>query len=350
VPDLRRPTVNARPWAKTILLKVHRFSVRSFLRAGATVGSILVGLLPHSAQCQTMPGQEDSIRNTIGNRVEALTILGGDFGLSGGRYRFTGENDMELDISKFGGSGDVGDPRKLGNSDIAWQPRLQGSMGYVEAKSYVHSGVLSGGTNEFKTFAIQFGAGARFWLNNRLSLAPTLMGMYGHTSNEFTATSAFIQANLGRVTRMGLVGWNENTWTVRPAVNIQYVLTWHRTIFTLSSDPTFFHTESFSSSDSRDIVDGDSGSLADKIDVDVPLGKRVYGHELRTGGFFSRTELFGDLKEGLDAQHLYEVHGRLVLDFLNQLWKVQWMGIGGSYIWGSNFSGWTVGADVSFHF
>jgi len=76
----------------------------------------------------------------------------------------------------------------------------------------------------------------------------------------------------------------------------------------------------------------------------------VYGHELRTGGFFSRTELFGDLKEGLDAQHLYEVHGRLVLDFLNQLWKVQWMGIGGSYIWGSNFSGWTVGADVSFHF
>jgi len=71
--------------------------------------------------------------------------------------------------------------------------------------------------------------------------------------------------------------------------------------------PDVFHTESFSSSDSRDIVDGDSGSLADKIDVDVPLGKRVYGHELRTGGFFSRTELFGDLKEGLDAQHLYEV-------------------------------------------
>src|SRR5207244_4320785 len=121
----------------------------------------------------------------------------------------------------------------------------------------------------------------RFWLNNRLSLAPTLMGMYGHTSNEFTATSAFIQANLGRVTRMGLVGWNENTWTVRPAVNIQYLLTWHRTIFTLSSDPTFFHTESFSSSDSRDIVDGDSGSLADKIDVDVPLGKRVYGRRRR---------------------------------------------------------------------
>ena len=346
----RRRTVNGRPEAKAILLRVHRLSVRSFLRAAAAVGSIVVGLLPISARCQITPGQALSIRNTIGDRVEALTILGGDFGLAGGSYKFSGQNDTDIDVSKFGGSGDVGDPQKLGKSDIGWQPRLQGSMGYVDAKSGVHSGPLSGGTDEFRIFAIQFGAGARFWLNDRLSLAPTLMGMYGHTSSEYTATGAFMQANLGRASRMGLLGLNEDTWTLRPAVNIQYLLTWDRTIITLSSDPTFFHTESFSSSNSNDVIDGNSGSLADKIDVDIPLGKRLYGHELHTGGFFSRTELFGDLKDGLDAQHLYEAHGRLVLDFLNQLWKVQWMGIGGSYVWGSNFTGWTVGADIAFRF
>ncbi|MDE2050533.1 MAG: hypothetical protein KGL45_05710 [Gammaproteobacteria bacterium] len=40
-----------------------------------------------------------------------------------------------------------------------------------------------------------------------------------------------------------------------------------------------------------------------------------------------------------ELQHLNELHGRIVLDFLNQLWKVQWPGVGASYIWGTNISG-----------
>lgn len=49
-------------------------------------------------------------------------------------------------------------------------------------------------------------------------------------------------------------------------------------------------------------------------------------------------------------QHLYEIHGRLVLDFLDRLWKVNWLGIGASYAWGPNITGWTAGADVKFKF
>ena len=88
-----------------------------------------------------------------------------------------------------------------------------------------------------------------------------------------------------------------------------------------------------------------------KIDVDVPLGKTLFGHELRTGGFFSRTDLFGDIKDGLgNNDHIYEVHGRLVLDYLNQLWKVQWIGLGGSYLWGRTFTGYSFGLDLQFRF
>jgi hypothetical protein len=330
-------------------LKAHPGFRRSSWRAAAAAALIL-GLFPYCAHSQITPSEADSIRKAIGSRVEALTILGGDFGLAGGSYRFTGTSDVEMDVSKFGGSGDVGDPRKLGNSSIAWQPTLQGSMGYVDASSNAHSGPLRGGTNEFRTFAIQFGAGARFWFNDHLSVAPTLMGMYGRTSSEFTATSASIHAILVQAAREGLIDWNEDTWTLRPAVNIQYLINWDRTIITLSSDPTFFHTESFTSSDSKNIVNGNSGSLADKIDVDIPLGKYLVRRELRTGGFLSRTELFGDLEDGLGTQHVYEIHGRLVLDVLHQLWKAQWIGIGGSYLWGGNFNGWTLGADVAFRF
>jgi hypothetical protein len=97
-------------------------------------------------------------------------------------------------------------------------------------------------------------------------------------------------------------------------------------------------------------VSGNSGSLDSKIDLDVPLGRQLFGHELHTGGYLSRTDLFGDLKTGLNAQHINEVHGRLVLDYLNQLWKFHWIGVGGSYLWGPNIKGWTIDADVAFHF
>jgi len=40
----------------------------------------------------------------------------------------------------------------------------------------------------------------------------------------------------------------------------------------------------------------------------------------------------------------------VVLDFLNQLWKGQWIGIGASYLWGPNITGWSAGLDVVFRF
>jgi hypothetical protein len=45
-----------------------------------------------------------------------------------------------------------------------------------------------------------------------------------------------------------------------------------------------------------------------------------------------------------------EVHGRIVLDFLGDFWKVQWIGLGISHLWGDNFTGWSYGADIAFRF
>jgi hypothetical protein len=147
-----------------------------------------------------------------------------------------------------------------------------------------------------------------------------------------------------------VINWYADTWTVRPAANIQYVYTWHRTIFTLSSDYDYFHTESFHTSTALLKINGDSEVWKNQIDVDVPLGKMLWGHELRTGGYFSREQLFDNLKSGTGTDHLYEIHPRLVLDFLGELWKVQWIGIGYSYIWGGPIQGWSIGADIAFRF
>ncbi len=316
----------------------------------------VLGAGPAAGLAQIPPGRATLIQNAIGARVEALTILGGDFGLSDGSFHSTASlapgppADVETSVTKLGGDGDVGNPRPLGGLDIGWQPRLQGNVGYLESSNHLRTPLLAGDTTELRTFAVEFGGGARFWTSDSLSFAPTVMILYGHTSDTYSAQSAFGRQNLSELQQLGLADWSVDTWTLRPALNIQYVIPLGRALITLSSDPTGFFTHGFARSNADVRVGGDSGLVTNKIDLDIPLGIELDGHELRTGGYLSRTDLFGDLRTGLDVAHLNELHGRIVLDFLNQLWKLQWLGLGASYLWGTNISGWTVGADVAFRF
>jgi len=339
-------------------MNAHPHFSRTGSNAGFAVGllSLLLAVLPARAQT---PAEINNLRNTIGDRIEAATILGGDFGMTGASYnKGSGGN---LTLSKFGGWGDIGDPQQLGTLPIAWQPQLQGEMGYLTAKrdftaadTYTYGGTtydLNGADSKFHDFSIQFGGGPRLWFNNNFSIAPTVMGMYGHTENSFYPNGTVPPAVHTQARQLGLVDYDVDTWTIRPAADFQYVYTWRRTIFTLNSDPVYFHTESFNASNPNVSVNGNSETWMNKIDVDVPLGKELFGHELRTGGYFSRTEFYGDIHTGMGLDHLYEIHGRIVLDYLNQLWKVQWIGIGYSYLWGNGgFSGNSIGLDIAFQF
>lgn len=330
-------------------------------RAAALVAAFAAALYGVGARCQITSEQANQIRDAVGNRIEALTILGGDYGIAAANFRSTGRfsfgsaafgetADATLRVSKFGGAGDIGDPQPVGGLPLGWQPRLQGNMGWLEGTQHVRTGLLDGDVTELKTYGIEFGGGARFWVNDKLSFAPTLMGLYGHTSETYTANSAFMLANLQKAREMGLVDWTVDTWTLITGVDAQYVMTLHRTIITLSSTPVYYRTQSFQSSSLKLNVNGESSTWANMIDIDIPMGVELFGHELRTGGYYRWTGLYGGLSSGLHESNLNEIHGRVVLDFLNQLWKVQWIGIGGSYLWGPNITGWTVGADVVFRF
>ena len=325
-------------------------------RAAGVGAAILVALLPAGAECQITPEQASQLRNAIGARVEALTILGGDYGIAGANFRSTGKftfgesTDATVAVTKLGGAGDIGDPRPLGSLPVGWQPRLQGNMGWLDGTQHLHSDLVEGDITQIKTYGIEFGGGARFWVNERLSFAPTLMGLYGHTSQTYTANSAFMRANLEAARQMGLVDWTVDTWTLITGVDFQYLINLNRTIITLTSTPVYYHTETFNSSTAQLNVQGSSSTWANMVDVDIPLGVELHGHELRSGGYYRWTGLYGDLRDGLHESNLNEIHGRIVLDFLNQLWKVQWIGIGASYVWGPNITGWSAGLDVVFRF
>ena len=147
-----------------------------------------------------------------------------------------------------------------------------------------------------------------------------------------------------------LVNWTLDTWSVVPALELDYEWKWRRATFDFSSSYEFFHTESFESSSPFLGVKGNSSTWANKLDADIPLGLKVFGRELHTGGFLSRTEVLGDAAHGLNTGYVYTANGRLVLDFLGKLWKLKWLGVGASYFWGHDLEGWSAGLDMRFKF
>ena len=315
-------------------------------------GAVLSAVVCLSAPAQqpVVPSQAiDQFQQVVGNRAEAAIILGGDYGAAGGIYSFRGGKVAELSVSKLGGGGDIRSPRSLGLGGIEWAPVLQGNLGHITADNAFPGGYLQGNRLVYDVVAVQGGAGARFYFNDHFSLAPTISGIYGHTENEFKAQNA-VGETVKAAASGTFVDWTIDSWSVQPALDVDYEWLWGRTTFEFSSRYNYFHTESFNSTSPLASVNGDSHTWENKLDVDVPLGWKILGGELHTGGFFARTEMFGGIAAGLNADHSYTVNGRLVLDLLGKLWKVKWLGLGASYFFSDNFSGWSAGLDLRFKF
>ena len=301
------------------------------------------------AQGVVPPQAIEQFEHVIGNRVEAVTILGGDYGAAGGIYTFRGGDVANLSIGKIGGGGDIAEARPLGETGLKWAPVGLANLGHITALNEFRTGYLRGNKSEYDVLAAQLGGGARFYFTDQLSVAPAISGIYGHTENDFKPENTI--GELVQATAKGTyVDWRIDTWSVAPSFEAQYEWPWERVAFEFSSRYTFFHTEDFRSSSAVVGVNGDSHVWENKFDVDVPLGWKLFGRELRTGGFFARTELFGGAADGLNENHVYTVNGRFVMDLLGKVWKVRWLGFGASYLFGDRFDGWTAGVDLRFQF
>ena len=132
---------------------------------------LLLGAVSTATHAQISPTQATQLQNALGARVEALTILGGDFGLSDGNFHSTGSlrrrvgADVDTSVTKLGGDGDVGDPVPLGDLSIGWQPRLQGTFGYLASENSPRAGPQASDRSVYRTYALEFGLGARVWFS-----------------------------------------------------------------------------------------------------------------------------------------------------------------------------------------
>jgi hypothetical protein len=301
------------------------------------------------AQQALPPAAVEQFQHVIGTRVELVTILGGDYSPAGGLYSWRGGSLADLNIAKLGGGGTVATPASLGVGSLTWAPVLQGNIGYSTVENDFATGYLQGNRTSYTIFAVEAGGGARFFLNDHVSFAPTISGIYGHIENSFIPQNSV--GNMVKAAASGtFVDWELDTWSLVTSLDMSYGFLWRRTTFVFSSTYSFYHTQSFKSSSPVVGVNGDSQTWTNKLDVDVPLGWKLFDRELHTGGFISRTELFGGAAIGLNSNYANTANARFVLDIPSRVWHLRWIGIGLSKIWGDHFDGWTAGVDVKLEF
>jgi hypothetical protein len=71
---------------------------------------------------------------------------------------------------------------------------------------------------------------------------------------------------------------------------------------------------------------------------------------LHTGGYVSRTDLFGDITDSLRSDFFSSLHGRFLLNTEGRLWKLSRIGLGATYTMGDDFTGVDFGIEANFKF
>jgi hypothetical protein len=325
--------------------RLGRFDLAIARPLGAAFVTLLFLLVGGSAYPQSLgPAADVLLGNLVSDRVQAFVILGGAAGLTGGVFGFDDDSDPLIQIIKVGGDGTLTEPMPLGIGTITWAPIVRGNFGYLWADNTFGGTPLDGNHSRINVFGMEAGGGARFYLSEHVSIAPKLSLIYGRVWNDFSARNA-AGRQVEQVLGGALVGWSLNSILVTPAVDMTVQWKINRNHFTFTSDYRYFAARSFGETSPFVTADGDSHVWINKMDVDFPIGRKLFGREMYTGGYYSRLSFFDDVNTALDTGHLNEIHARFALDFLDLIPRVKWMGVGGSYFWGAGFGGFAIGVD-----
>jgi hypothetical protein len=301
--------------------------------------------LTSTGYAQVTSAQIGQIEDFLGNRAEVGVVLGASESASGGSYTVDGRkglDDLEFSLFKFGGSGEIGDPRPFGDSGAMWAPFVMGTIGYISGDHDIDVGALAGSDFEESALGINLGGGIALHLTDRFTVTPYVGIIYGHYSSDFSAKTP------AQKPAEDLLSEDLDTIGGTPGINLAYKFPIGQNILTLGAKYTFFGTTDIS--DSEIEADGSSHVFEQRVDADVPLGAELFNCRLHTGGYVALTEVAGDIGDTMNSAYWATFHPRLVLDTTGKLWKTERLGLGASYIKGERFDGWDFGVDVSFKF
>lgn len=283
-------------------------------------------------------------------RSETLAIMGGDDGISGGSYKFYAD-DSTLSITKFGGKGAIGKPQQTGAAGITWQPLLGGTIGYISGTNEFRlTPMLTGNKETFFTVAAGGDAGVKVSLTEEVSIAPTVGLLYSYSGSSFSPRTP-LASELKQQYAKQLFDWDAQTISFVPTIEATYEKTFAKDWkLSLSSRYAWFKTWEIATSSRYLDGDGNSSSWENKVDLDLRLPLKIFGFPLHTGGYVSVDLVGGDFREVIQTNAIYTFNSRFVLGDLDGLLKLDWLGLGLSYIKANTFYGYSVGLDARLKF
>src|SRR4051812_27291415 len=240
---------------------------------------------------QLTSSQKEQLNDLIGHRAEVAIVLGAANSASAGSYNVDGRhgnNDSNFDLYKFGGAGEIGDPRQLGNSGVKWVPYIVGNAGYMTGQNDFTVGSLSGNEVNEDAIGLQLGGGVSFYLNDQFSITPTVGVVYGHYKIELDSHNAN-----GDAARR-FIDNDIDTIGFTPGILLAYKIPIGENILTLSASYSYFYSSDISSDNDLELT-GNSHILEQKADIDIPLNAELWNCRLHTGGYISFTEALGDI-------------------------------------------------------
>jgi hypothetical protein len=299
------------------------------------------------ARAQISAAALQQLDTAIGQRVEATAVFGTQSIASRAGLGWT-LDDATGYIYKIPWKTELQDPGPVGDQGLLWAPVFEGGIGYGGFANHFDNNVLVGNESDFSTVALSLGGGPRIYFGDSgFSVLPAFDLLYAYTANDFEANTPLGQA----VAANGqFVNWQVHTLSLVPSFDLQFKKTYGRWIPKFTSDFAYYNTRPIYRS--TDALSFRSASMlwANKFDLDYVTGWKVLDCPVHFGGDIARTDLFEGLQAALDTDHYYQTDGRITLDVLGRLWKVDTLGVTAGYFWCNAFTGFSVGLECSLKF
>ena len=299
-----------------------------------------------AADASATPAQQarSQIDTVIGQSVETLAVLSTQSEVSTGGYKFN-IHQTDGQATKAPWTLDLGGRKSLGDTGLQWTPVFSGGVGFADFTDHFLNSPLEGNSSEYQTLAAAAALGPRIYLIHDFSILPSMGLIYGYTQNNFHAANIegedFEQAQ-----RNGLVDWHAQTISITPSCELRYLVKpdpWQITVYS-----TYSYYETWPIERSTDALSFQSNSAAwvNGLDVDYRTNRYLLDCPIHLGGRFSRTDLYGGLRQSLATNDFYQIGFRVTLDVHGKIPLLDRLGVGAAYVWGEGFHGYTVGIEL----
>lgn len=311
------------------------------------VGVFIVGGVssPAIAQVeeQTLDELAVSFNNGINNATNAMTLFSGQESVSAGHFRFDSEpgENQKLDVTR------IPLQNTFGEEGDKFRPYVGAMLG--QAKFSQGIAALEGEVFDFSTitsWTAGLNVGADWTLLEGLKITPEFALLYSRIENNYDFNAESSMVFLTPFNDI-FFNWDIDVLTYSPSVAVAYELPIGRATITPRVKYTYLYNNSFDSSSPILDIDSSSHVLRSGIVANIPTGIEVFTSEVGVRPFFTRSDLYKAVEEGL-FDHFNEVGSELTFNTKESLKLVEELSLRGSYTWADNFEGWSFGVGYQF--